>query len=436
MPEPDQSIDSARRAAYDATKGAGRLRIALLSLMDSVPGDPPGLRGMLSIGGHSILRHQLGLVLALGCARIIVMAETLNGDLVALQHIAEARGARFHVIAAPRALAPLVAPEDELFVLAEGLLAMPEDALRLLDEGHCVLTLPIETGLAAGFERIDINSAYAGAMCLPGRLVAGLGDLPADWNPSSALLRLAMQARILQRSLAAALLDEGRWILVRSETEAHRAEPGWVRVHIKAGEVQSLGAWIAAMAVQRFGPTLLHAGTRPEVIGLAALVTALFGIGAGWFGWHTAGFGMIGFAWLLQQGAGLLWHVEVSSLLARPGRKNFAGFAVWGIDAALMTLCAWRSDLPALVQFPLGTGWFTPVVLLLALRLLQEVLPQRRWLMWLGDRLILALLLGGISALLPFDAALQVMVVGVLIAGLATARRDSARSNAELTTQG
>ncbi len=390
---------------------------------------------MLSIGGHPVLRHQLGLALALGCARIVVMAETLDGDLVALQHIAEARGARFHVIAAPRALAPLVAPEDELFVLTEGLLAMPEAALRLLGEGHAVLTLPIETGLAAGFERIDINSAYAGAMCLPGRLVAGLGELPADWNPGSALLRLAMQARIAQRPLASAVLDSARWVLLRSEAEAYRAEPGWVRAHIKAGEGRSPGAWIASLAVQRFGPALLHAGTRPAVIALAALLTAVFGIGAGWFGWHAAGFVLLGCAWLIQQIAGLLTKVELSSLLARAGRARFAQMALWGIDAALVTLCAWRSDLAGFAQAPPGIAWFAPLVLLLAMRLLQQVLRPRAWLSWLGDRLVTALLLAGASLVLPFDAALQGAVLVLLGTGLAVSARDSARSNAELTTR-
>jgi hypothetical protein len=265
--------------------------------------------------------------------------------------------------------------------------------------------------------------------------MAGLGELPADWNPGAALLRLAMQARIVQRPLASASLDQGRWILVRSEVEAHRAEPGWVRVHAGAGEAQSPGAWIAVMAVLRFGPALLHAGTRPAVIGLAALVTALFGMGAGWFGWQTVGFGLLGFAWLLVQMAGLLTQVELSSLLARPDRTNFAGLALWGIDAALVTLCAWRSDFPALAGSSIGIGWFTPVVLLLVLRLLQGALQQRRWLWWLGDRLVFAWLLAGVSAFLPFDAVLQAGVVAALITGLIASGREPARSNAELTTQ-
>ena len=125
------------------------MRVALLSLMDAAQGEPQGLRGLLPIGGRSILRHQLGLALALGCSRVVVLAETLTNDLVALQHAAEAGGARFHVIASTRALAPLVAAEDVLLVLGEGLLAMPVDALRPLGDGPVVLTLPVETGPAS-----------------------------------------------------------------------------------------------------------------------------------------------------------------------------------------------------------------------------------------------------------------------------------------------
>ena len=84
-------------------KEVAGLRVALLSLMEAVVGEPQALRGLLPIGGRSVLRHQLGLAMALGCARIVVLAETLTGDLVTLQHAAEAGGARFHVIASARA---------------------------------------------------------------------------------------------------------------------------------------------------------------------------------------------------------------------------------------------------------------------------------------------------------------------------------------------
>jgi len=399
------------------------LRVALLSLMDAAHGEPQGLRGLLPIGGRSILRHQLGLAMALGCARIVVLAETLTGDLVALQHAAEAGGARFHVIASARALAPLVAAEDELLVLGEGLLAMPEDALRLLGDGPVVLTLPVETGLPLGFERLDINNAGAGAMLLPGKLIAGLSELPGDWNPGSALLRIAAQARVVQRELPALLLDQGRWRLIRDEAEAHRAEPGWVRLHTAGAQVRSPGLWIAAGVVRMLGPALLHAGTRPYVIALAAVVIALLGSGAGWFGWCGPGFAMLALAWLVQQVAGLLARVERDSLIAWSGGAPLDQFAEWVLDGMFITLCAWRSEIPAVTGVPWGITWFPPVVLFLLLRLLRRVQPEEHWTWWLNDRFIVGAALASASLFLPFDFMVRALVISLMVAGLFLAGR-------------
>lgn len=415
------------------------MRVALLSMMEAVAGDAdghePGLRGYLPIGGRSIVRHQLGLALAFGCARVVVLAETLTGELVALQHVAEAGGARFHVIATARALVPLVSPEDELLVFSDGLLAMPEDALRLLGEGPAVLTLPVETGLSAGFERIDLNHSNAGAMCLPGRLVAGLGDLPAEWNPVSALLRLATQARVAMKALPAALVDEGRWRLIRSEDEAHRAEPGWLHLHTRSNHARSPGEWIAAKGVQRLGPALLHAGTRPWLVALAALVLGLLGLGSGWLGWQTAGFAMLGIAWIVQQAAMLLARIERDSLLSTTGRVPAAALASAGLDLAFVTLAAWRGGAPAIPGLDSGAMWFAPAVLFLLLRLLPRVLPVHVWTWWLGDRFVAGGLLMAISAALPFEPVLQAVVAGLLVAALVAAGGRKTAPNPVLTTR-
>ncbi|WP_408591153.1 hypothetical protein [Novosphingobium sp.] len=405
----------------------------MLSLIEAAAGEPQALRGYLPIGGRSIARHQIGVALALGCTRVVVLADALTGELVSLQHTAEQAGARFHVIAAQRALIPLVAPDDELFVFSDGLLPMPADALRLLGQGPVILTQPVETGLGAGFERIDINDANAGAMCLPGRIVANLGELPSDWNPVSALLRIAVQGRVPQRRVPPALVEQGRWRLIRNEAEALRAEPEWLQLHTVSNHPRSPGEWLAARSIQLVGPALLHAGTRPYVIGLAALITALLGIGLGWFGWITAGFALLGFAWLQVEVAGLLVRIEQASLLAGSSRIPAAALARYGLDIAIVALAAWRTEIPAVAGVPVGIAWFAAAVLVLLLHLLPRVLPDRAWLWYLKDRFLCAGVLAVTSAVLPFDLMVRSYVLGLVIAALVAspARPDS--SNAELT---
>ena len=401
------------------------MRVALISLMENVPvdlagdgaGQSGGNPGFLPIAGHSIARHQLGLALALGATRIVVHAEMLSAEIVEIQHVAEQRGARFHIITAARALVPLVSAEDELIVFAEGFLAMPEDARRILDEAPGVLALPVEAGVAAGFERIDINHAWAGAMRMAGRVVAGLGDLPPEWNPVAALLRLATQARLPLRPVPQALLAAGRWRLVRNEADAHAAENDWLAQHTAAGHVRSPGEWLAVQAVRRIGPALLHARTRPWVAMAAALLLVLLALGAGWWGRAGLAFALVGLGWVVLQAGRLLARVEQASLMQASGRLR--GGALFGplVDGALVAICAWRASGGPAAQ----TAWFPPLVLVLILWLFPVVLRDFRWTAWLCDRLLVALTLLVVGLFMPLETGLRVIVVVLLATALAQA---------------
>lgn len=107
-------------------------------------------RAFLRVGGASLARHQLSLVLAAGCERVVCVARDFGPDLIALQHEAERGGARFQVIPGARGLTGLVTAVDEVLVMAEGLLPTTGDALRLLDGPPAVLVQPAEAGIPAG----------------------------------------------------------------------------------------------------------------------------------------------------------------------------------------------------------------------------------------------------------------------------------------------
>jgi len=401
------------------------LRVALISLMEHVPVDPAGdggapggeNPGFLPIAGHSIARHQLGLALALGATRIVVHAEMLSAEAVEIQHVAEQRGARFHIITAARALVPLVSAEDELIVFAEGFLAMPEDARRILEEAPGVLALPVEAGTAAGFERIDINHAWAGTMRMPGRVVAGLGDIPPEWNPVAALLRLATQARLPLRAVPQALLDTGRWRLVRTEADAHAAENDWLAQHTAADHVRSPGEWLAVQAVRRIGPALLHARTRPWAITVAAVLLVFLALGAAWWGWAGLAFALLGLGWVVLQAARMLARVEQDSLIEPSGRLRGGAWFAPLLDGALVATCAWRANGAATAQ----TAWFPPLVLVLIIWLFPVVLRDFRRTAWLCDRLLVALALLVVGLFVPLETGVRLMVLALLATALGQA---------------
>jgi hypothetical protein len=395
------------------------LRVALLSIIEPVS-EGEGLRALLRVGGHSVVRHQLGLALALGAERVIVLAQAPDPEITLLQHVAEGAGALFHRVGALHSLLALVAAGDEVLALGDGLLAWPDRAQDMLSRPG-VLVQPVELGVAAGFERLDINHASAGAMVVPGRLVERLGEWPGDVDIFGVLQRLALQDGVPQRLLPGDPVRDQRWMLVRSEAEAHASEPRWIALHALPVGGCSPSAWAAGGVVRVLGPALLHAGSSGTVVALAALVLAALALVVGWFGLAVLGLGLCAVAAVLFESAGMLGRFERRALLLpRPHWPPAMIYAAM-MDGVLLLVLAFQGG---------GGGdtiiqrSFAPLVLLGLARLVPGLLGTRRLGLWLGDRAVLALLLGaaGMAGVLRLGvalAALGLLGVGLVILGRA-----------------
>lgn len=368
-------------------------------------------RAFLRIGGIALARHQMAIVLALGCERIVCVARGLQPGLVELQHVAEDHGARFHVVSGPRGLMGLIAANDELIVLADGLLVAPDAAVSQIEAGQGVLVQPIEMGQPAGFERIDINHAAAGAMRVPGALVERLSELPADCDIMSSLQRIALQSGVAQRMLPSNLRDSGAWRLIRDEGEAQRAEVELFREQTSLAGLTSASEFIARLAARAVGPALMHSGSGGNTVGILAAALLLLGAGAGWFQATVGALMLCTSADVLRRAAGLLLRIERQSLnLPRSVLPRELLFG-WVMDIVLILILNWSQPL----HFG-GTGFlhaFPAIMLVAMLRLLPQIVAWR-WTAWLEDR-------GLICLLLAFVVAAADGMPGGLIAGLAVA---------------
>lgn len=367
------------------------LRIALLSTLEpaGAVGAPP--RAFLEVGGLSVARQQLGLALALDCERIVCLAHAIGPELLELQRIAEARKAQFHAITATRGLTALVSAADELIVLADGLMVEPKAALELLSAGATVLAQPIESGLLAGFERIDLNSASGGAMRIPGRLVDRLNELPPDVDAVSALTRIALQAGVPLRRIDQAGEGSKPWLLVRSEDEAHVTETSWLDQRLPRQGGATFSSWLARLAVRAAGPALLHmrGGLAAAWGGAGAML--VLALGSGWLGAPLGGLVLAAFGWILLEAAGMLGAVERQALLLPSPRFKTE------------ELCALLFDILLISLATLGVEGRTPGALLAAafapamVVALARIVPRAvsaSWTGWLGDRVALPIVFG------------------------------------------
>lgn len=373
-------------------------------------------RAALRVGGLSIARQQLGVVLALECERVVCIAAGVTPEIIELQHSAEAAGAQFHVVSGARALVGLISAVDELIALGDGLFASAQAAIDLLGQGQAVLVQPIEQGLAAGFERIDINHAAAAALRIPGRLVEPLAELPADCDAISALQRIALQAGVRQRPIPP--LADGRlfWTLVRSEEDAHALEPRWIRQRTNDDGALGPSRALARFAVRGLGPALLHSGSSARVVVVAAAVTALIAQVAGWFELAPLGLALGALGWVLREAAVLLARVEAETVPVRRGLDRRAAYG-WLLDGIMILLAGWGTALHT--AHPSWDRFFPPLMLVGLLRILPRALGGN-WQAWLEDRALLACaiaaaLLSGYGSLAIHIAAVLVLVAGIVI---------------------
>lgn len=387
------------------------MRVALLSMMESladVGGDP---RAFLTVAGRTLVRHQLDCALSLGCEKIACQAHGFSRELLDLQHVAEKSGAQFQVLSGSRALSGMVRAADELLVFADGLLPDCALAETLLADRPAVLVLAAEEGIAAGFERIDRDHAWAGLLMVRGPAVERLTDLPPDADPIASLLRIALQTGTRTVSMPDGALASHEWGLVRSDYEAARYEQVWLDRHVRSA---SFAAPALAAADRAATALMRRANTgRVGARGILGGAAALAGIAAltGWFWTPVAGLVLLAAAYFAGRTGGALGDMEGLGRSTRETRGRSYAWLLAAFDVVLIGLAALSEPQDIL------TAILAATCLILALRLGRS-LPLGGWKILLEDRSLLAAALALAAYLGHFILVSQLLAAFVIAAVL------------------
>ena len=151
--------------------------VALISARETTRQDDAGYISDLPAAGASIIARQLDVALSLGCERVVCLADGTRPSLVSLQRRAESAGARFILSPHHKALAGAVTSQDRLLVFADGVIAVQALAQVHFGKGDVILSLPADKAVPLGYERMDRERAWAGAMILRGSIVDKLNEL-------------------------------------------------------------------------------------------------------------------------------------------------------------------------------------------------------------------------------------------------------------------
>ncbi len=259
------------------------------------------LRAELPLAGCSVLAWQAALLQSLGVERVLCLTDgaTAGGEVLQLQHTLETGGTAFHALKGFAAIPALVRAEDDLVILADGLVPDPAVVRAVLggEEGasllRAVATIPADHPLAAAqpedFERIDAARHWAGVLAMRGAPVQQLADMPADADAIGLLLRLGLQAGTPTCDLSARELVPESWLLADSAAAVARHESGLIARAAPPADWRAPAAALASLCVRAMVPRGLReggliAGAAALVLMLAAVLVAAFGPPAGALG--------------------------------------------------------------------------------------------------------------------------------------------------------
>jgi hypothetical protein len=376
---------------------------ALISLDNTDPSaDAP--RRVL---GRWLGQWQLDHALAAGASGLLILGGGGGAEAVDLRLRAEQTGLKVRQITTPHALAGAVAAGDLLLVLQPQLLPTHDGWQAAIGPAGLIPTFPAATGVQAGFERIDLSRAWAGALAIPGHLLPRLLDLPEDVESGPALLRIALQAGVPEQRMGDDLLAGGAWIQLGRGVPVHLHEEKWLAQRIVpiAGEPVSRRLW--GMALRRWGASLpgMPRATAGLIGGSGLL--ALGGVALGW-----QGLGAWGFLAIAMAAFGLEGAAVVARLMGCNDRlSRLVPRLHWGVDLAVVA-CGF---------FAVEGRWFRrifpPLVVALGFNLRGGNRPA--WLESLHDRTLACFTVFAIGLIASVEVGLMLVAVLALVATLA-----------------
>lgn len=257
-----------------------------------------GLRAEVPLAGRSVIAWQADILAKLGVERVLCLTASApaSGEIIALQHAVEGQGRQFHALTGLAAIPALVRAEDDLIIIADGLVPDQDVMQRLLTGAgetitRGVATIPAAHPLAAAFpddfERIDAARHWAGVLAMRGAPAQHLADFPDDADTLSLLLRIALQAGTPCRALPDQDLPPHSWLLAADEAALAQHETALIARAAPPSDWRAPLLALGRMIVRGLVPRgLTHGGLVTGGVGLGML---LVGIMLAAFRFATAG---------------------------------------------------------------------------------------------------------------------------------------------------
>jgi len=368
------------------------------AVLISLPGEDASITSVL---GKLLPVRQVEYAASQGCEKAILLGRGDISEAIAIRRAAEQAGLKLVEISGPHALTACVAEDERLLVLQTNLLPAWDDWARSEAGVGSILLLPAKSGPQAGFERIDLARAWAGALVIPGRCLSSLHELPEDAEAAPALLRIALQSRLPELMLDEGLLVDGSWSAITQGSDLTLIEDQWLARHVKSSPNASCSELIAGIILQKFHNVLFTHARIPVALLVLSLILAIGGVGASFYRQAAAGFGILGLAAFLLSLA----------LVARQLREAPFQHPTHWPKAQFLLDMAFLATAFLAIDSSLAAQIFVPFVFLAAFH---SAPAKKTWRARLGDRTLVFALVGIATMFLAAEGGVMLLAAALL----------------------
>jgi hypothetical protein len=313
----------------------------------------------MPVAGQTLVEHQARMARAAGAGHIVVLVDQMPAELVAAFDRLRADGLNIDIARDVRDAADRIHPDEQLLVLADGVVIDRDLATVLASsKANTLFTLP-DGAETARYERIDAADRWAGVALINGKMLRDTVSMLGDWTLAPTLLRTALQQGAVRMPVPE-LVVHG---LVNEVADAHGLS-NRLAERAALGDGGAIRRMIAAPVARFVVPWLLGLGVPLDLVVILPLVFAVSGLLLAAIGWQATGLLLLLLAFLPATAAAVIAASSARSAGPLIVFERLRMPLFW----AIILLAGWS-------QYDAGTGWGALVVALWAV--IKLALPQR-----------------------------------------------------------
>ena len=236
--------------------------------------------GRSDLAGVSLIEYQITTLARAGIQRFLIEVENIDGVLIALADRCASRKLTVDFVRTGGDILRDVNADDRVWVQSGQLyvqLGLVETLLKSAENFIATIDGRDEN---RAFERIDINTRWAGVSVVGYESIAMLRDLPEDWSIISSLLRQALLAKVPFRPLSQQHVHNGTLTVLTGAQDFSELNRQILRRRVasRAGYIE---AKLFGPILARLVPLIWQSPTAVTATKFAAPVIALAALALG-----------------------------------------------------------------------------------------------------------------------------------------------------------